>query len=98
MYKRQANALLDEQHTVLIRNVAQLLQELSNYKTNTQQYLRQLCSYELLILDELTMVRQNTAQQELLYQVIEACSKVDVYKRQGLCATTAQVAAVGQFA
>lgn len=72
-----ANALLDEQYTVLIRNVAQLLQELSNYKTNSQQYVRQLCCYDLLILDELTLVRQNTAQQELLYQVIEARSKAE---------------------
>lgn len=70
------NGLLAQRHTVLMTSFSRLVQELNNYKIDSNQYLRYLLSYDLLIIDDLALLRLADPLLEKFYQVIDERNKI----------------------
>ena len=67
-----ANALMEQEVSVCMTNFAAILNDLENGFDDKNAYIRQLCSYPLLIIDDFGMERDTSYGQEQLYNVIDS--------------------------
>ena len=67
-----ANALMEQEIPVCMTNFAAILNDLKNGFDDKNAYIRQLCSYPLLIIDDFGMERDTSYGQEQLYNVIDS--------------------------
>ena len=67
-----ANALMEQEVSVCMTNFAAILNDLKNGFDDKNAYIRQLCSYPLLIIDDFGMERDTSYGQEQLYNVIDS--------------------------
>ena len=67
-----ANALLEKEVSVHMTNFAAILNNLNNHFHDRNEYIQNLCSYRLLIIDDLGMERGTEYGLEQVYSVIDA--------------------------
>lgn len=79
-----ANALMEQGVPVCMTNFAAILNDLKTGFDDKNAYIRQLCSYPLLIIDDFGMERDTTYGLEQLYNVIDSCYR----SRKPLIVTT----------
>ena len=67
-----ANALIEQEVPVLMTNFAEIINELMSWDIDKNEYIRALCRYSLLIIDDLGMERNTDFGLEQVYNVIDA--------------------------
>ena len=66
-----ANALLDDGVSVLMTNFSKIINDLSGFKNDKNEYIAEFNKYKLLIIDDLGAERQSEFAQEIVYGVID---------------------------
>lgn len=67
-----ANALLDQGIPVLVTNFSRLVNQLSGFKEDKNEFLNSLNRYKLLIIDDLGVERQSEFVMEQVYNIIDS--------------------------
>ena len=79
-----ANALIDLGNPVLMTSFVKIINAMSSFRVDRNEYIRDLNKYKLLVIDDLGAERQNDSAQEIVYTVIDERCK----NRQPLIVTT----------
>lgn len=67
-----ANALIEQEVSVLMKNFATILNDLNSHYADRNEYIQSLCRNRLLIIDDLGMERGTDYGLEQVYNVIDA--------------------------
>lgn len=67
-----ANSLIENGYTCIVTNFARIVNVLSNTKINKQEYIDDLCRYDLLIIDDLSSERNTEYMNEIVMNVIDS--------------------------
>lgn len=67
-----ANRLIDNGYRVKMTNFQTIINQLNNSWEGRNEYINQLCSYSLLILDDLGTERQSEYMQEQVFNIVNA--------------------------
>ena len=67
-----ANALIEKNYSCIVTNFARIVNVLSNTKINKQEYIDDLCRYDLLIIDDLSSERNTEYMNEIVMNVIDS--------------------------
>ncbi len=67
-----ANALIDKGYTCVVTNFSRIVNTLSSMKIDKQEYIDDLCSYDLLIIDDLSAERNTEYMNEIVMNVVDS--------------------------
>lgn len=67
-----ANALIEKNYSCIVTNFARIVNVLSSSKIEKQEYIDDLCRYDLLIIDDLSSERNTEYMNEIVMNVIDS--------------------------